>query len=142
MEVCLWLSLGLKGHKGENFFCSFLSSALFLFCGESEEYLKTLVGHLVEVCRRRVLKINADNDKVMVQIGEEGLECEILVDGMRLEHVSKFKYLGCALDESGTDEVECCKKVVSGRRVAGAVRSLVNARSLQLEYAMVLHESY
>ena len=50
-----------------------------------------------------------------------------------MEHVSKFKYLGCVLDESGTDETECSRKVASGRRVAGAIRSLVNVRSLQLE---------
>ena len=31
--------------------------------------------------------------------------------------------------------------MASGRRVAGAFRSLVNARSLQLECARVLHES-
>ena len=35
----------------------------------------------------------------------------------------------------------CCRKVVSGRRVAGAIRSLVNARGLQLECAKVLHDS-
>ena len=45
------------------------------------------------------------------------------------------------LDESGTDEAECCRKVASGRRVAGTIRPLVNARSLQLECARVLHES-
>ena len=42
----------------------------------------------------------------MVLNGEEGLECEVQVDGIRLEHVSEFKYLGCVLDESGTDGVE------------------------------------
>ena len=31
--------------------------------------------------------------------------------------------------------------MASGRRVAGAIRSMVNARSLQLECARVLHES-
>ena len=30
---------------------------------------------------------------------------------------------------------------MSGRRVAGAIRSLVNARDLQLECARVLHET-
>ena len=40
-----------------------------------------------------------------------------------LEHVLEFKYLGCVLDKSGTDGAECSKKVISGRRVAGAVRS-------------------
>ena len=59
---------------------------------------------------------------------------------IRLEHVSKFKYLGCVLDEAGTDEAECSRKVESGKRVAGAIGSLVN-RSVQLECAMVLDES-
>ena len=49
--------------------------------------------------------------KVMVLNGEEGLECEVHVDGIRLEHVSEFKYLGCVLDEAGTDGVECIRKV-------------------------------
>ena len=61
--------------------------------------------------------------KVMVLNGEEGLECEVQVDGVRLKHVSEFKYLGCVLDESGTDGAECSRKVASVRRVAGAIRS-------------------
>ena len=44
------------------------------------------------------------------------------------------------MDESDTDEVECSKKMASGTRVAGVVRSLVIARSLQLECASVLHK--
>ena len=46
--------------------------------------------------------------------------------------MSEFKYLGCVLDKSGTDAAECHTKVASGSRVAGAIRSLVNARCLQL----------
>ena len=65
----------------------------------SEEDLRAM-----EVCRRRFLKINAGKSKVMVLNGEGRLECEVRVDGMRLEHVSEFTYLGCVLDESGTDE--------------------------------------
>ena len=49
---------------------------------------------------------------------------------------SKFKYLGCALKESGTDGAECNRKVASGKRVAGVIRSLVNAMDLQLEPCM------
>ena len=43
---------------------------------------------------------------------------------------------GCILDESGTDDSEC------RWRVAGAIRSLVKARSLQLECVRVLSESF
>ena len=55
-----------------------------------------------------------------------------------LEHVSGFKYLGCVLDESGTDEAECRRKEARGRRVTGAIRSLVNARGLQPQCPRVL----
>ena len=46
--------------------------------GESEE---DLVERLV--CRRRRLKVNAGKSKVMILNGEEGLECEIHLDGIR-----------------------------------------------------------
>ena len=39
-------------------------------------------------------KVNAGKSKVMEMNGEEGLGCEIHVDEVRLEHASKFKYLG------------------------------------------------
>ena len=103
--------------------------------------MRVMVGRFAKVCRRRGLKVNADKSKVMVLSGKEGIECEIHVDGICLEHISEFKYLGCVLDESGTDGAECSRKVVSGRRVAGAIRSLVNTRDLQLECVKVLHET-
>ena len=102
----------------------FLYADELVLCIESEEDLRAILGRFVEVCRRGGLKFNA---------GEEGLECEVCVDGIRSEHVSEFKYLGCVLDESGTDEAEYSRKVVSGRRVAGDIRSLVNGRSSQLD---------
>ena len=77
----------------------------------------------------------------MVLNGEEGLECEVHVDGIHLEHVSEFKYLGCVLDKSGTDGAECCRKVVGGRRVAGAIRSLVMLGICSFECARVSHET-
>ena len=93
------------------------------------------------MCRRKGLKVNAGKSKVMGLGGEEGLECEVCIDGIRVENVSEFKYLGCVLDESGNDEAGCSRKVASGSRVAGTIRSLVNGRSLHLECARVLQES-
>ena len=110
-----------------------------LLCGESEKARRAMVGHFGEVCRRG-LKVNAGKSRMMMFCGEKGLDSAVCVDGMRLEHVSECKYLGCVLEESGTDESECNRKVASGRRVAGAIRSLVFARGLQLECARVLHE--
>ena len=67
--------------------------------------------------------------------------CDVHVDEISLEDVSEFKYLGCVLDESGTYGVKCGRKVASGRRVAGAIYSLVNAWDLQFVCARDLHET-
>ena len=45
--------------------------------------------------------------------------------------MSEFKYFEYVLDEFGTDEEECCRKVGSGKRFG--------ARDLQFECARVLH---
>ena len=45
------------------------------------------------------------------------------------------------MDESGSDGAEYSRKVAIGRRIAGAVKSLVNVRDLQFECARVLHET-
>ena len=37
--------------------------------------------------------------------------------------------------------VQCCKKVVSVRKVDGATRPLVNARGLHLECVRVVHDN-
>ena len=62
-----------------------------VLCGESEEDLGSMVGRFTEVCKRRGLKVNEGKSKLMVLDGEEGLECEVCVDRIRLEHVSEFK---------------------------------------------------
>src|SRR5678815_3865859 len=73
-------------------------------------------------------------------VNEDSLQCEVMLDGEQLEQVSEFKYLGYMLDEKGTDDAECSKKIVNGRKVASAIKSLVNVKGLSLECARVLHE--
>ena len=43
------------------------------------------------------------------------------------------------MDEAGTNGVECSRKGASGKRFAGAIKFLVNARDLQIKCARVLH---
>ena len=131
------------GRKGERFqeearewrLPGLLYADNLVLCGESEVDLRAIGGSFIEVCRRRGLKVSAGKSKVMLLGGEEGLECEVWVNRISLEYVSEFKYLGCVLHEA-----EGSSKVTSGRRVAGALRSLVNGRGLQLECARILHE--
>ena len=53
---------------------------------------------------------------------------EVYREEIRLEHVSEIKYLGYVLGVAGTHGAEYSRNVARGRRVVGAIRSLVNAR--------------
>ena len=81
---------------------------------------------------KRGLKVNADKSKVMRLCGEDGINCEIRVDGARLEQVPGFRYLGCAFEESVTDVSGCRRKLGCMRKDACAIMSLVNNMGLQL----------
>ena len=74
--------------------------------------------------------MNTDKSKVMVFREEEGSVCEFIFNVSPLEHLLEFKYLRLPLGESDLGRVECCRKVVTWRRVVGVIRSLVNTRSL------------
>ena len=62
--------------------------------GESNEDLRAMVERFVGVCIRKGLKVNTGMSKVMVMNGEEGLQCEVYVDGIRLEHFSELNIWG------------------------------------------------
>ena len=63
------------------------------------------MGWFIEVFRRGGLKFNAAKSKVKVLNGREGLKCEVYIDGIHVEDILEFKYLGYFLDKSGTDVV-------------------------------------
>ena len=65
-----------------------------ILCSEWEEDLRVIVRRFVEVVRRRGLKFNEGESKVMVLNEEEVLECEVYVDEIRLELVLEFKCFG------------------------------------------------
>ena len=65
-----------------------------VLCGESEEDPRVMVGHFIEVCKRRSLKVNAGKSKVMVIGGEDGFLCEVCIYRICLKHVSGIEILG------------------------------------------------
>ena len=54
--------------------------------------MRLMVGQFVKVCMRKGLKVNSGKSKVMVLNGEERLECEVYVNGIRLEHISRVYF--------------------------------------------------
>ena len=47
-----------------------------------------------------------------------------------MEQVTEFKYVLCIFNVLGTGVAECRRKKTSGRKVAGAMKCLVNVRGI------------
>ena len=60
----------------------FLYADDLILCSGSEEDLRAAVESFIEVCRRRGQKVNSGKGKVMVLGGEEGVDCEVCVEGI------------------------------------------------------------
>ena len=54
--------------------------------------------------------------------------------------MKEFSYLGSVLNVSGSDEGDCNKRVMNGRKIAGGIRALVNEKCLSMKCAKILHE--
>ena len=52
----------------------FLYADNLVLCSKLKEDQRAMVGCFVEVCKRRGLKVNAGKRKMMVLVGEEGLD--------------------------------------------------------------------
>ena len=91
-----------------------------VLCGWQEEDLREMVEHYTEVCKR-CLKLNANMSKVRVLGGEEGLEWEVYSDGMRLEHVLEFKYLGFFY----TNQIKMRQSVMGRWQMRGGLQVLL-----------------
>ena len=72
--------------------------------------------------------------------GQKNSVCEVSLDERYLEQISSLQYLELTLDETDTEEVECCKKVTNRRKVVGPIKSLANDKGLRLECEKVLYE--
>ena len=92
-----------------------------VLCGESEEDLRAMVGRFVEVCRKRGLKVNTGESKVILLDGEEGLECEVCIN----RYVYRMSRNLNTWDVFWTNEVQMKQSVVGSWRVGGGLQVLL-----------------
>ena len=74
-----------------------------------------MVGRFAEVCRKRGLRLSAGKSNMIILNRYEGLESEVHVDGIRLEHVL-FKTNQVQMEHNAV------RRWHRGRMGAGAIR--------------------
>ena len=66
------VKMGMRRRKESKRLPALLYADDLVLCGESEEELRTVVGHFIEVCRRTSLKVYEGKSKVMLLGGRRG----------------------------------------------------------------------
>lgn len=110
--------------------------------GDSEEKLQRLVTEFGMVCYNRKLKVNADKSKVMrVSRQNDQRELNIRMNGVNMESVEKYRYLGMDVAANGTLGEEINHRVNEAEKVIGAVRAVWKGRKISKEAKVGMFES-
>lgn len=93
---------------------------------ESEEGLREVTRRLEEASKSQRMEINKEKSKVMVVGKKEDTKnqlVDVMVDGIRLDQVKVFTYLGSRIEENGKSEKEIRIRI---GRVTSALAKLDN----------------
>jgi len=68
---------------------------------EDEVELQHMITSMNETCKEYVMEINAKKSKTIVISKSGGTQCKIMINGIPLEQVLQYKYLGSWITEDG-----------------------------------------
>ncbi|GBP38528.1 hypothetical protein EVAR_95430_1 [Eumeta japonica] len=86
---------------------------------------------MVNEMKKKGIKVNNNNIKVMVlEKGKSTTECDMLIEGEKVEQVKKFLYLGSLFTNDGKHDRDIERKVNARNKVNGALQDIMNSKSV------------
>ena len=92
--------------------------------------LQTLMDRLVEVAHRKDynMRVNVKKTKVM-RVSRKGGKClNIIVEGQKVEQVTKFKYLGSWITDDGRSELEVKTRIAMAKEAFNKRKELLSRK--------------
>lgn len=100
-----------------------------------------MVGHLNDVCRRKMLKVYVNKSKILVLKRAVRSEYNVRFNGKELELVDRFRSLGVKFTKGGNGKAEVECQVLQEREIGGAPKGLMNRRKKNcVACARILHK--
>jgi hypothetical protein len=108
---------------------------------DEESKLQSLVTEFRKVCERRKLSVNVAKSKVMrVTRRENADNLNITVNGVRMEVVECFRYLGVDIDRDGGMKSEMKHRASEGEKVSGVLRKMWKGEGLLIDAKRGMYE--
>ena len=106
-------------HIGESIVPALAYADDVVVLGENEEQLGRMIERIHAVGKNMNLVLNVDKCKVLVfERSDLVTECNVLVDGVNLEQVNEFVYLGSMMSRDGRIDREIERRVNVSKTVA------------------------
>ena len=121
--------------------CQLLFADDTALVADSEVKLQRLVAEFGRVCERRKLKVNVAKSKVMVcSRSERVVRMNVELNGVLLEEVDCFKYLGSQISVEGGVEEDVKYRVNEASKVLGSMKRVCKSRQLGMNAKRRLYE--
>jgi len=132
------LKVGVR--LGEETFNCLLYADDMVLMAEREEDLQRLVNAMHERCLQVGLSVNADKTKVLVFEREEQMKiCNISLNGVLLEQVSEFVYLGSMFERKGSLDCEVERRVSASARIVGCTGKWLRKKVWHKDISMAIY---
>ncbi|GBP89135.1 hypothetical protein EVAR_67931_1 [Eumeta japonica] len=93
--------------------------------------LQEMVNRMNDSVKKRGVKMNFGKTKVMVfERGESTTECDLLIEGEKVEQVKEFVYLDSLFTNDGKYDRDVERRVNAGIKVNGALFSIINSKNV------------
>ena len=119
-----------KGYEGYQRHIETLSYADDVaMVSRNKVYLQKAVDEWVNQLKNYDMKLNTRKSKVMV-LSRQRNNCEIYVEGNKLEEVNNFKYLGVNYNNAGQMQVEIDKRIAKYSKNLGLLYPLIKEKHI------------
>ena len=106
----------------------------------SANELQKMVTIMNVALKRKGMKVNVSKTKVMVFERDEYVtDCNIVIDGEKVEEVKEFVYLGSKFTKDGTCESDIERRVNAGNMVNGALYAFMNSQKVSQKARLAVH---
>ncbi|GBP10785.1 hypothetical protein EVAR_6332_1 [Eumeta japonica] len=86
------------------------------------------------------MKVNVDKTKVMVfERGESTTECDILIEGEKVEQVTEFVYLGSLFANDAKHDRDIERRMNTGNKLNEALFAIMNNKSVSRQGRLAIH---
>ncbi|CAG9109123.1 unnamed protein product [Plutella xylostella] len=121
--------------------CLLYADDQVLFASSAEE-LQHMVTVMNDSLKEKGMKVNVSKTKVMVFEREESrTTCELKIDGVNVEQVDEFVYLGSLFSRVGRCDKDIERRVNAGNRVNGALHSIVASQAVSKQARLAVHNA-